>query len=304
MIAKLVTQRKKICLRWDFVSPSLQRLFGLGDRSKVKPTFGVSFGLPYGYGQPYPLNPFGSVPSAINPFFGSVGPGGLSLGPVSVNPLVSIQVTKDEFGEKIIKPLVNLHVTPNAGLIHKFKGFVGGLAGGHGHGHPPPHFGPPPPFYGGGVYEKPPFHHHHPPPPPPFYGGGPFRGHHHDKEDGPPYDSEEEEQDYDDYPSGRGIDVLTNNTNSYRPQQSSSNYYQPQTSSYRSEYAPQYPSYSNPQNYRSESNYNPSSNPQNYRSESNYNPSPATSRSVKFPRNRRATTAENQVVSEVRRTLT
>lgn len=260
--------------------PSLQRLFGLGgDRSKVKPTFGVSFGLPYGYGQPYPLNPFGSVPSAINPFFGSVGPGGLSLGPVSVNPLLSIQVTKDDFGEKIIKPLVNLHVTPNAGLIHKFKGFVGGIAGGHGghYPHPPPpyyekpfHHHPPPPPY----YEKP----FHGPPPPPFhgggpygggpYGGGPFRGNnqyddHEDFEEG---DEEGDEAEEYDYPSGRGVDSLVNNTNSFRP-----------TNNYRAQYAPNYP------NQRADTPTNP----------------PPSSRTVKFPRNKRDT-REYEVASEVR----
>ncbi|CAB3363652.1 Hypothetical predicted protein [Cloeon dipterum] len=145
------TKREAVDSTKDSAKPQA-RLLGLNS-DKVKPTFGVSFGLPYGYGQPYPLNPFGSVPSAVNPFFGSVGPGGLSLGPVSVNPLVSIQVTKDEFGEKVIKPLVNLHVTPNKGLLHKFQGLVGGFGGG---GYPPPvhhvhhghinHNHPPPPF--------------------------------------------------------------------------------------------------------------------------------------------------------------
>ncbi|XP_043676080.1 uncharacterized protein LOC122632874 isoform X1 [Vespula pensylvanica] len=78
------------------------------DTSKlnVKPTWGVSFGLPQSY-----VNP-------INPFDGYGGQG-INLGLVSVNPLVAIQVTKDEYGEKVVKPLVNLHVTPNPGLVHK-----------------------------------------------------------------------------------------------------------------------------------------------------------------------------------------
>lgn len=77
----------------------------------------MSFGLPSGGGG-YPLNPYQSHP-AINPYGGSVGGNGVDLGLVSVNPLLSVQVTKDEYGEKVVKPLVNLHVTPNQGFVHK-----------------------------------------------------------------------------------------------------------------------------------------------------------------------------------------
>ncbi|KAK2586802.1 hypothetical protein KPH14_011827 [Odynerus spinipes] len=77
------------------------------DTSKlnVKPTWGVSFGLPQSNS---PINPFGGY-----------GAQGINLGLVSVNPLVAVQVTKDDYGEKIVKPFVNLHVTPNPGLVHK-----------------------------------------------------------------------------------------------------------------------------------------------------------------------------------------
>lgn len=91
----------------------------LGNK-KVVPTFGVSFGLPiptYG-GNGYPINPFGGAP-AVNQNFGSLSPNGLNLGLVNVNPLVSFQVAKNELGEKLFKPLVNLHVTPNANIIQK-----------------------------------------------------------------------------------------------------------------------------------------------------------------------------------------
>ncbi|XP_047111997.1 uncharacterized protein LOC124788758 [Schistocerca piceifrons] len=130
------------------------RLLGEDSNVKLKPTFGVSFGLPQGGGGGYPLNPFGPNP-AINPYGGSVGgPGGINLGLVSVNPLVSVQVTKDEYGDKVVKPLVNLHVTPNPGLVHKLGSLL------HGGFHKP----------GYGLFHKPGFpsyvkhdhdHHHH-----------------------------------------------------------------------------------------------------------------------------------------------
>lgn len=190
-----------------------QRKFGLGggggsdddsdsDGSglKLRPTFGVSFGLPSGGGGGgYPINPYGPNP-AINPYFGSVGGNGLDLGLVSVNPLLSVQVTKDEYGEKVVKPLVNLHVTPNHGLIHKvgnifhkFKEPYGGYGHygvypqfHHQHSHQHFHAPPPPPIY----HHKPNYHsfkpYGHGPPPPyinsyaPGYGG--FR-----TDDGPPF---------------------------------------------------------------------------------------------------------------------
>ncbi|XP_034657499.1 uncharacterized protein LOC117894500 isoform X1 [Drosophila subobscura] len=92
---------------------------------KVLPTYGVSFGLPYpsgAYGG-YPVNVLGDQYPAQNPNFGSLGPNGLNLGLVNVNPLVSVQVAKTDYGEKVVKPLVNLHVTPNANLIQKVGDF-------------------------------------------------------------------------------------------------------------------------------------------------------------------------------------
>lgn len=137
---------------------------------KVRPTFGVSFGLPSGgAGSSYPISPYGPNPS-VNPYGHSLGGGdGLNLGLVSVNPLLSLQVSKDEYGEKIVKPWVNLHVTPNSGLVNKVGHFVHKLKSPH--------------YYGGGYgHEYPPsFLHQHnhfhapPPPPPPSYlhHGGP-----------------------------------------------------------------------------------------------------------------------------------
>lgn len=54
---------------------------------------------------------------------------------MNVNPLVSLQVSKDDEGEKVLKPFVNLHLTPNPGLVHKFGSLVHNLKGyGHGYG--------------------------------------------------------------------------------------------------------------------------------------------------------------------------
>lgn len=87
----------------------------------MKPTFGISFGLPNQGGGGYPINPYGPNPH-VNPYGGSIGGQGINLGLVSVNPLISLQVTKDDYGEKVLKPFVNLHVTPNNYLLHKFEG--------------------------------------------------------------------------------------------------------------------------------------------------------------------------------------
>lgn len=137
---------------------------------KVVPTFGVSFGLPYpSYGGGgYPINPFGGAP-AVNQNFGSLSPNGLNLGLVNVNPLVSFQVAKNELGEKLFKPLVNLHVTPNANIIQK----VGDLWRAKKFG------------FGGGPSINQHYHTHtHYPQPPEVY----HPGHHHDHHGGHPYD--------------------------------------------------------------------------------------------------------------------
>ncbi|KAL1451877.1 hypothetical protein WDU94_006212 [Cyamophila willieti] len=143
-----------------------------GSGLRIKPTFGVSFGLPQGGGS-YPVNPYGPNPH-VNPYGGSFGGSdGLNLGLVNVNPLVSLQVTKDDEGEKVLKPFVNLHLTPNAGLVHKFGDLVHKFKGGYGYGggyppiyhqhyhthkpsYPPPyHSRPPYSSYGPGPYIKP-----------------------------------------------------------------------------------------------------------------------------------------------------
>ncbi|XP_018574272.1 uncharacterized protein LOC108913237 [Anoplophora glabripennis] len=96
------------------------RQYGSLDMKKIKPTLGISFGLPQQGGGGYPINPYGPNPH-VNPYNGAIGGAGINLGLVSVNPLVSIQVTKDDYGNKEIKPFVNLHVTPNNYLVHKFE---------------------------------------------------------------------------------------------------------------------------------------------------------------------------------------
>lgn len=90
---------------------------GGNSNKQVQPTFGVSFGLPQSSGN-YPVNPYGP-----NPFYNPYGPafngGGVNLGLISVNPLLSVQVTKNDYGEKVVKPFVNLHVTPNEHVVNK-----------------------------------------------------------------------------------------------------------------------------------------------------------------------------------------
>lgn len=104
----------------------LQRLIGLAgyggnggqNNKKVQPTFGVSFGLPQPSHGGYPINPYNSNP-LHNPYGPALNSGGLNLGLVSVNPLLAIQVTKNDYGEKVVQPFVNLHVTPNEHVVNK-----------------------------------------------------------------------------------------------------------------------------------------------------------------------------------------
>lgn len=121
------------------------------------------------------MNPYGPYP-ALNPYGSSVGGlGGVNLGLVSVNPLLSVQVTQDEYGDKIVKPLVNLHVTPNHGFVHK----IGSLL--HGLHHKP--------YYPGYLPFKHDHHHHHVHmskpyspyyyPPKPYYHAGPYKPNYH-----------------------------------------------------------------------------------------------------------------------------
>lgn len=186
-----------------FDSLSLQRLTVDSnlDTSKlnVKPTWGVSFGLPQTGGPiaPHPGNPLGIL--GYTPGYGPIGGQGINLGPVSVNPLVAVQVTKDEYGEKVVKPYVNLHVTPNPGLVHKLGHLLAhkkyGLYGGydsvyapHYHTHhekPIYHYPSRPPFYPShGV------HHHYPTYPKPHYPGGYYSSY---------YEKDYDHSDYDDY---------------------------------------------------------------------------------------------------------
>lgn len=140
----------------------------------VKPTIGISFGLPHQGGGGYPIN-FHSPNPLVNPYGGSVGAGGINLGLVSVNPLVSVQVTKDDYGEKIVKPFINLHVTPNDYLVHKLEDLLtykkGVVYNKHQHYHQ--HHG----HHKYGHYKP---HYHHGPPPPhiishkPFYSSPPI----------------------------------------------------------------------------------------------------------------------------------
>lgn len=56
---------------------------------------------------PLPYNPH------LHPWTRAIGSGGVNLGLVSANPLFSFQIEKDEYGEKVFKPLLHVHVVPN-----------------------------------------------------------------------------------------------------------------------------------------------------------------------------------------------
>ncbi|KAE8736567.1 Serine protenase-like [Frankliniella occidentalis] len=123
--------------------------------AQVQPTFGLSFGLPNQGAQGlYPLAGHGPFPLG-NP---AAAGGGIDLGPIAVNPLVSVQVTKDQYGAKVVKPFVNLHVTPNPYLVSKF---LHSLHNKHQykHDHFHKHY-----FYHKRPHYKPAFIHDHPPP--------------------------------------------------------------------------------------------------------------------------------------------
>lgn len=176
----------------------LQRLFGFGGPpvggpgyypnngghggKKVLPTLGVSFGLPYPT-HGYPISPNGYIP---NPHFGAISPNGLNLGLLNVNPLFSLQVTKSEHGEKLVKPFVNLHVTPSENIIGKIGSLFAAKKGSlHKHYHRHSHRYPPPPYYHHHEPHHEP-HHHFEGPPPHFEFEGPnFGGPHFPPHDGP-----------------------------------------------------------------------------------------------------------------------
>lgn len=174
---------------------------------KILPTLGVSFGLPFPTAH-YPLSPY--APHAPNAHFGAISPNGLNLGLVNVNPLFSLQVTKNEIGEKLVKPFVNLHVTPNEGIVGKIGSlFLAKKGALHKHYHhhlhryppnyfpgeheyPPHHFEGPPHHFEGPPhhFEGPPHHFQGPPsnfPPPPNHHYGPPHGGPIFEHGGPPH---------------------------------------------------------------------------------------------------------------------
>ena len=95
----------------------ITKFFGIdlnntGINSKLQPSVGVSFGLPNQQANQYAGQPqnFLGTGSGVNPYPAS---GGISVGAVDINPLVSFQATTNDEGEIVNKPLINLHVTPN-----------------------------------------------------------------------------------------------------------------------------------------------------------------------------------------------
>lgn len=109
--------KKKIFTPQRKFPPALHDLDSI--QRKFLPSYGISFGLPHTQNpNGYPINVLnGNQQPAQNPYFGSIGPNGVNLGLVNVNPLLSVQVQKNDYGEKVVKPLVNLHITPNANLL-------------------------------------------------------------------------------------------------------------------------------------------------------------------------------------------
>ncbi|XP_037045511.1 uncharacterized protein LOC119080973 [Bradysia coprophila] len=293
---------------------------GIGGK-KVAPTFGVSFGLPYPTGG-YPLNPYGGYP-AQNPYFGSISPNGLNLGLVNVNPLVSFQLSKNEHGEKLFKPLVNLHVTPNEQLIHKvgdlFKakkfGVQQALYNQHYHTHT--HYPSPPEIY---------HPHHHPAPHyydgPDFYPSGPnygpsnFGGHgggggggygfsgyqgiYRDSSNG---DASAGQSGYDGYSTGSGVDSYNNNNyndnNNYNGNYYNNDYYS-RSANVSIDAQPELPAfnYQNvyPQNQQLETKQLPNNYANNF---GNYAANPSkdnqnAAKSVSFPTKRRRRSADSE----------
>ncbi|KAJ2944309.1 hypothetical protein O0L34_g18298 [Tuta absoluta] len=198
---------------------------------KVQPTFGVSFGLPQPSHGGYPVNPFHDNP-VHNPYGPALNGGGLNLGLISVNPLLSVQVTKDDYGQKVVKPLINLHVTPNEHVVNKlghlFHEKKHYLLHEHYH-HYKPH------GYGHHHFEKPIIHpiHPHPPPyyppphfPPPHYGPPVYSPHFNHYEPShfkvhpvQPYHAPETASGSDDYydDDGEGDQFQNHNVNQYSP---------------------------------------------------------------------------------------
>lgn len=94
---------------------------------------------------------------------------------MNVNPLLSFQFAKNEYGEKVFKPLVNLHVTPNENIIHKVGALFKAKKFGHyqpnynQHYHTHTHFSASPPVY----------HPHHYESSPHISAGPYFEGGHH-----------------------------------------------------------------------------------------------------------------------------
>jgi hypothetical protein len=185
----------------------------------------------------YPISPYGHPYQ--NPHFGALSPNGLNLGLISVNPLVSLQVTKSEHGGKLVKPFVNLHVTPNKGIIDT----IGGLFYAkknvlhkhlHLHRYPPrPDFLPHPPHHlpppiEGPILPYPPQPYHNLPPPIegpilPYPPPSNFHNHHHlpPPIEGPfsPYPPNHEESFYPPGPIGfRSSNKDVSNDNSYNYQ--------------------------------------------------------------------------------------
>lgn len=160
----------------------------------------MSFGLPSG-GAGYPISPYGPNP-AINPYGHSLGGGnGLNLGLVNVNPLLSLQVSKGEDGEKVVKPWVNLHVTPNHLLVDKFGYLIHKLKAPHyeHYGHPPAYYHQHNHFHTAPVHSYPPKPYYPQRPPYSSYYAPSYHGY-NSLDYGPPVHDDEE-----DYDSGYGF---------------------------------------------------------------------------------------------------
>ncbi|KAJ8924902.1 hypothetical protein NQ315_001059 [Exocentrus adspersus] len=298
------------------------RQYGSLDMKKIRPTLGISFGLPQQGGGGYPVNPYGPNPHH-NPYNGAIGGAGINLGLVSVNPLVSIQVTKDDYGNKEIKPFVNLHVTPNNYLLHKFGDLLSYkkavIFNKHKHyhihkGHRPYHYHHHRPYH----HHHHPYHHqediyhdHHPlngpveypsiPPP------GPIFHREHDYEPNPSY-TEEQGSYFDDPLNYGGPTTLDEPVLEYKNSRNASDYV-PGNSlfhQYQEQYNAQNLYGNHPDNHRDQDQSTDDElefNPNSRRGKSLRNTSPNTSSSsnpIKFPSSRkRRDVTQDQTVKTI-----
>lgn len=152
-----------------------------------------------------------------------------------MNPLLSLQVSKDEYGDKVVKPWVNLHVTPNHQLVDKVGYLFHKLKAPHYSDYPPPSY-----YHQHNHFHSPPVHTYVPSPPvkpiyeKPFYGSHyapQYHGSYNNLDWAPPVHGgagyggggyEDEYGDYDSSPYFRSANVSNEGTAGYQKRLSGS----------------------------------------------------------------------------------